>query len=279
MLEAIFLGLLQGLTEFLPISSSAHLRIAGEFLPRAGDPGATFTAITQIGTEVAVLLYFRKEIAKIVQGFLLSLQARIRGAELDSDIRSQGKLGTLIIIGTLPILILGFLGQDSIRSTFRSLWLIASMLIIFGLILGYLDWKRPSKRRIEDLTWVHGLLYGFAQALALVPGVSRSGATVAMGRLLGYDRVSALRYSFLLAIPAVLASGFNELAEAISNPGGAFTLIETLVATVVAFLVGYAVIAWLMRFISTRSFAPFVIYRVLLGGALLGMLSMGFITS
>lgn len=279
MLEAIFLGLLQGLTEFLPISSSAHLRIAGEFLPRAGDPGATFTAITQIGTEVAVLLYFRKEIAKIVQGFLLSLQARIRGAELDSEIRSQGKLGTLIIIGTLPILILGFLGQDSIRSTFRSLWLIASMLIIFGLILGYLDWKRPSKRRLEDLTWVHGLLYGFAQALALVPGVSRSGATVAMGRLLGYDRVSALRYSFLLAIPAVLASGFNELAEAISNPGGAFTLIETLVATVVAFLVGYAVIAWLMRFISTRSFAPFVIYRVLLGGALLGMLSMGFITS
>lgn len=278
MLEAIFLGLLQGLTEFLPISSSAHLRIAGEFLPRAGDPGATFTAITQIGTEVAVLLYFRKEIAKIVQGFFRSLQARIRGTELDGEIRSQGKFGTLIIIGTLPILILGFLGQDAIRSTFRSLWLIATMLIIFGLILGYLDWKRPSKRRLEDLTWVHGLLYGFAQALALVPGVSRSGATVAMGRLLGYDRVSALRYSFLLAIPAVLASGLNELAQAISNPGGAFTLSETMVATIVAFIVGYAVIAWLMRFISTRSFAPFVIYRVILGGAVLGMLSTGIIS-
>ncbi|MFM7463645.1 MAG: undecaprenyl-diphosphate phosphatase, partial [Actinomycetota bacterium] len=197
MLEAIFLGLLQGLTEFLPISSSAHLRIAGEFLPRAGDPGATFTAITQIGTELAVLIYFRKDISRITQGFFASLLPK----NANDEVRRDGKLGWLIIIGSLPILILGFIGQESIRTTFRSLWLIATMLILFALILGFLDWRRPSKRNLDDLTWVHGLLYGFAQALALVPGVSRSGATVAMGRLLGYDRVSALRYSFLLAIP------------------------------------------------------------------------------
>jgi len=273
MLEAIFLGLLQGLTEFLPISSSAHLRIAGEFLPRAGDPGATFTAITQIGTELAVLIYFRKDISRIIQGFFASLLRK----NANDEVRRDGKLGWLIIIGSLPILILGFIGQDSIRTTFRSLWLIATMLILFGLILGFLDWRRPSKRNLADLTWVHGLLYGFAQALALIPGVSRSGATVAMGRLLGYDRVSALRYSFLLAIPAVLASGLNELGEALSGSPGAFSLSETFVATLVAFLVGYAVIAWLMKFLSTRSFAPFVLYRVLLGTAVLTALSTGLI--
>jgi len=274
MLEAIFLGLLQGLTEFLPISSSAHLRIAGEFLPRAGDPGATFTAITQIGTELAVLIYFRKDISRIIQGFFASLLRK----NVNAEVRRDGKLGWLIIIGSLPILILGFIGQETIRTTFRSLWLIATMLILFGLILGFLDWRRPSKRNLADLTLVHGLLYGFAQALALVPGVSRSGATVAMGRLLGYDRVSALRYSFLLAIPAVLASGLNELGEALSGSPGAFSLSETFVATLVSFVVGYAVIAWLMKFISTRSFAPFVLYRVLLGTAVLTALSTGLIS-
>ena len=273
MLEAIFLGILQGLTEFLPISSSAHLRIAGEFLPRAGDPGATFTAITQIGTELAVLIYFRKDISRIVRGFFASILRK----NASEEVRRDGKSGWLIIVGSLPILVFGFLGQETIRTTFRSLWLIATMLIVFGLILGFLDWKRPNKRRLENLTWVHGIFYGFAQALALVPGVSRSGATVAMGRLLGYDRVSALRYSFLLAIPAVLASGLNELSEAISGSPGAFTLSETLVATVVAFVVGYAVIAWLMKFISTRSFAPFVLYRVMLGSAVIAALSLGLI--
>jgi undecaprenyl-diphosphatase len=271
MLEALFLGILQGLTEFLPISSSAHLRIAGEFLPRAGDPGATFTAITQIGTELAVLFYFRHDLRRIFIAFLRAITKR----EISIAAGRDAKLGWLIILGSLPILILGFLGQETIRTTFRSLWLVAIMLILFGLILGFLDWKRPSTRRLDDLTWAHGLLYGFAQALALVPGVSRSGATIAMGRLLGYERKEALRYSFLLAIPAVFASGLNELAEAISNPGGAFSLGETLAATFVAMMVGYAVIAWLMRFISTKSFAPFVIYRVLLGTAVLALLAGG----
>lgn len=271
MLEAIFLGILQGLTEFLPISSSAHLRIAGEFLPRAGDPGATFTAITQIGTELAVLFYFRNDLKRVASSFVRSIFQR----DLVEQERREAKLGWLIIIGSLPILILGFLGQEMIRTSFRSLWLVAIMLIVFGLILGFLDWKRPSHRKLEDLSWIHGLLYGFAQAMALVPGVSRSGATIAMGRFLGYERKEALRYSFLLAIPAVFASGFNELGEAITNPGGAFTLLETLVATFIAMLVGYGVIAWLMRYISTKSFAPFVIYRVILGAAVLALLTVG----
>ena len=271
MLEAIFLGLLQGLTEFLPISSSAHLRIAGEFLPRAGDPGATFTAITQIGTELAVLFYFRKDILRIVRSFVLVTFSRSG----EASEKQEAKLGWLIIVGSLPILVLGYLGQETIRTTFRSLWLIASMLIIFGLILGFLDWKMPSRRKLSELSLLHGVFYGLAQAMALIPGVSRSGATIAMGRLLGYERKDALRYSFLLAIPAVFASGLNELGEAISNPGGAFTLTETLIATVVAMLVGYAVIAWLMRFISTKSFALFVIYRVALGTVILALLSLG----
>jgi undecaprenyl-diphosphatase len=271
MLEAIFLGILQGLTEFLPISSSAHLRIAGEFLPRAGDPGATFTAITQIGTELAVVFYFRKDLLRIIRSFaLVTLKRNVGPSE-----RSDAKLGWLIIVGSLPILVLGYLGQDTIRTTFRSLWLVASMLIIFGLILGFLDWKMPSRRKLSELSLFHGLLYGFAQAMALIPGVSRSGATIAMGRLLGYERREALRYSFLLAIPAVFASGFNELAEAISGSQGAFSLPETFAATLVAMGVGYAVIAWLMRFISSKSFAPFVIYRVALGTVILTLLTMG----
>ena len=273
MLEAIFLGLLQGLTEFLPISSSAHLRIAGEFLPRAGDPGATFTAITQIGTELAVLFYFRHDLFRIARAFLGAVTRR----DLSEDQRRDSRLGLLIIVGSLPILVLGYLGQETIRTTFRSLWLVATMLIIFGLILGFLDWKMPSKRTLKDLSLAHGLLYGFAQAMALIPGVSRSGATIAMGRLLGYERREALRYSFLLAIPAVFASGINELSEAISNPGGAFTLGETFVATTVAMVIGYIVIAWLMKFISTKSFAPFVVYRVILGSAVIALLVAGVI--
>jgi undecaprenyl-diphosphatase len=274
MIEAILLGMLQGLTEFLPISSSAHLRIAGEFLPRAEDPGATFTAITQIGTELAVLFYFRNDLKRIASAFLRALGTLGRG-ETTVDERRDARLGWLIIIGSLPILVLGYLGQETIRTTFRSLWLVAIMLIVFGLILGFLDWKRPSTRKLDELSWAHGLLYGFAQAMALVPGVSRSGATIAMGRLLGYERKEALRYSFLLAIPAVFASGLNELGEAITNPGGAFSLAETFVATFIAMIVGYAVIAWLMKYISTKSFAPFVIYRVLLGSALLALLAAG----
>ena len=269
--EPIFLGLIQGLTEFLPISSSAHLRIVGEFFNTPLDPGATFTAITQIGTEFAVLLYFRAEILAIVQSLFKFFRTR--------DLEPQGRLGLLILLGTLPIVIFGYIGQDSIRSTFRSLWLIAIVLIIFGLILGLADRVGPNRKELSSLSTRDAIFYGVAQSLALVPGVSRSGATIAMGRILGYDRVSALRYSFLLALPAVFASGFFELFKALSDTASesSYSLTQTFVATVVAFLVGYAMIAWLLKFVATKSFMPFVIYRVLLGATVLVLLSSGVI--
>ena len=272
-LQPIFLGILQGLTEFLPISSSAHLRIAGEFFNTPVDPGATFTAITQIGTELAVLIYFRKDIVKIISAVLRSLQTR----KLDSD----AKLGWFIALGSLPVFILGFLGQDTIRSAFRSLWLIASVLIVFGLILGFADRIGMKSKSLESLKPRDALLYGLAQSLALIPGVSRSGATIAMGRLLGYDRVSALRYSFLLALPAVFGSGLFELYKALTDPStpSIYSMPMTLVATVLAFIVGYAMIAWLLKFVSTKSFTPFVIYRVLLGAVVLALLAAGAISA
>jgi undecaprenyl-diphosphatase len=272
-LQPIFLGILQGLTEFLPISSSAHLRIAGEFFNTPVDPGATFTAITQIGTELAVLIYFRSDIARIVAALIRSLRTR----QLDQD----SKLGYFIALGTLPILIIGFLGQDSIRSTFRSLWLIASVLILFGLILGAADKFGNREKSLHSLRPKDALLYGLAQSLALIPGVSRSGATIAMGRLLGYDRVSALRYSFLLALPAVFGSGLFELYKALtdSTTPTTYSLSATFIATLIAFFVGYAMIAWLLKFVSTKSFAPFVIYRIILGSLVLFLLATGAISA
>jgi undecaprenyl-diphosphatase len=278
MFEALFLGLLQGLTEFLPISSSAHLRLAGEFLPGAGDPGATFTAITQIGTELAVLIYFRKDIARIASAWLTKVIMR---KEVAGNSLQDVRIGWMIVVGTLPIVVLGYLFQENIRNTFRSLWLIAIVMIVFGIVLGIADRFGKSQRDISTLSSGHGLAYGFAQALALVPGVSRSGATIAMGRTLGYTRESALRYSFLLAVPAVFGSGFYELQGAISdgNSDAPYTLIETFGATLVAFIVGYAVISWLMKFIATRSFMPFIIYRIALGSLILMLLATGVINA
>jgi undecaprenyl-diphosphatase len=278
MFEALFLGLIQGLTEFLPISSSAHLRITGEFLPSASDPGATFTAITQIGTELAVLIYFRRDIMRITSAWIGRVLLRRASIEQSpQDVR----LGWLIILGSLPIVVLGYLFQEAIRNTFRSLWLIAIVMIVFGIVLGIADRFGKSQRDISTLSSGHGLAYGFAQALALVPGVSRSGATIAMGRTLGYTRESALRYSFLLAVPAVFGSGFYELQGAISDgdSNAPYTLIETFGATLVAFIVGYVVIAWLMKFIATRSFMPFIIYRIALGTLILILLATGVISA
>jgi undecaprenyl-diphosphatase len=277
MLSAIFLGIVQGLTEFLPISSNAHLAIIGKLMPAAEDPGATFVAITQIGTELAVLLYFRKDIFSIIAAWFKSLKLK---AHLTHHERSDARLAWLIGVGTLPIVILGYLGQSYIENQLRSLWIIAATLIIFGFLLGLLDYMGRNEHTIDQLTPKHGILYGLAQSLALIPGVSRSGATIAMGRILGYRRESALRYSFLLALPAVFGSGLYQLKKAISDPGDqVFTMPETITATVVAFIVGYAVIAWLMRYISTKSFTPFVIYRIVLGFALLIALTTGAISA
>jgi undecaprenyl-diphosphatase len=276
MLEAIFLGIIQGLTEFLPVSSSAHIRIFGEFLPSAADPGATFTAIMQIGTEIAVLIYFRADIARLISA---SLRWLIRRGELVGSERSDAHLSALILLGSLPIFFLGYFGQEYIRQNFRSLYLIAATLIIFGLLLGVMDHYGKKMKDLDALGARDGIAYGIAQSLALIPGVSRSGATIAMGRALGYKREAALRYSFLLAIPAVLGSGAFELFNSFSKPLNSFSLGETFVATLTAFTVGYLVISWLMKYVQTKSFMPFVIYRLLLGTLLLILLSTGAISA
>jgi undecaprenyl-diphosphatase UppP len=275
--DAIILGILQGLTEFLPISSSAHLRIAGEFLPAATDPGATFTAITQIGTEIAVVIYFWKDITGILSAWFRHTFRPSARQILSPEERQQVRLGWLIVLGTLPIVIVGYTAQSVIRDAFRSLWLVATVLIVFALVLLAADvWGRKT-RGLDTLNVPHGLSYGLAQTLALIPGVSRSGATISMGLALGYTRVEATRFAFLLAIPAVFGSGLFELNTAIVNPleAGPVDPVATLVATIVAAVVGYAVIAWLMRFLTTKSFLPFVVYRLVLGGGLLIALSLG----
>ncbi len=274
--ESILLGILQGLTEFLPISSSAHQRIAGEFFSNAQDPGARFTAITQIGTELAVLLFFRNDIKNIVAAWFKQVVFR---KELVVDEKPLARMGWLIIIGSLPIAVLGYLGKDVIANDFRSLWLIASVMIIFGIVLGFADHYGKKERDLSNLNSKHGILYGLAQALALIPGVSRSGATIAMGRYLGYTREAALRYSFLLALPAVFGSGLYELKGAFGADADAnvFTLGQTAIATSIAFVVGYAVIAWLLKFVTNKSFMPFIIYRIALGTAVLVLLSAGVI--
>ena len=268
--DAIILGIVQGLTEFLPISSSAHLRIFGEFLPSAVDPGATFTAITQIGTELAVVVYFWKRIVRIVGQWFRSLTGAVPRNDPDA------RMGWIVIIGTIPIGVLGFLFQDVIRDTFRNLWLVAIVLIVFGLLLGAADALGRRTRNEEDLTYRDGLLLGLAQSLALIPGVSRSGATTTMGLALGFTRTAAAEVAFLLAVPAVFGSGLYELIHAIREPGSAvFTGVETAVATGIAFVVGLAVIAFLMQYLKRGSFLPFVIYRVVLGIVLIILLSLG----
>jgi undecaprenyl-diphosphatase len=185
-------------------------------------------------------------------------------------------MGWLIIIGSLPIVVIGYLAQDFIETDLRSLWIIATMMVVFGLILGATDRFASKTKELSQLTVKHGVLYGLAQSLALIPGVSRSGATIAMGRFLGYSREAALRYSFLLALPAVFGSGFYQLKNALTDDQVAvYSLSETFVATAIAFVVGYLVIAWLLKFVTTKSFAPFIIYRVLLGSALLVLLAFG----
>ncbi len=270
--DAILLGILQGLTEFLPISSSAHLRIASELLG-IGDAGAAFTAITQIGTEAAVIVFFWRDIVRIIGRWFQSLTGK--AARTDPD----ALMGWWIIIGTIPIVVLGLLFQDQIETTLRSLWFTAITLIVFGLLLGAADWAGRKTRPLEKLTWKHGLVFGFAQSLALIPGVSRSGGTITAGLFMGYTREAAARYSFLLAIPAVLGSGFYQLLKALRAPEGDTPMGLTAIATAVAFVIALVVIGVFMKYISKRSFLPFVIYRVLLGIAIIVLLSTGVLTA
>ncbi|MBG0856908.1 undecaprenyl-diphosphate phosphatase [Streptomyces spinoverrucosus] len=276
--ESLILGLVQGLTEFLPVSSSAHLRLTAAFSGWE-DPGAAFTAITQIGTEAAVLIYFRKDIGRILSAWTRSLYDKAWRKDHDA------RMGWLVIVGSIPIGVLGVTLKDQIVGPFRDLRITATMLIVVGVIMGIADRiaardetggrHRAAKERktLKELGVRDGLIFGICQAMALVPGVSRSGATITGGLFMGYSREAAARYSFLLAIPAVLASGLFELNDAMDT--GHVSWGPTIFATVIAFVSGYAVIAWFMKFISTKSFMPFVWYRVALGIVIVALVTFG----
>lgn len=268
--EAIVLGAVQGLTEFLPISSSGHLRIVPALFGWP-DPGAAFTAVVQLGTMAAVLLYFARDLWRIVSTWLRSLwRAELRGT-LDS------RMGWYIILGTIPIGVLGLAFSGPIETGARDLRIIGTTLIVFGLILYVADRVTPQQKEVKDLTLRDGILYGLAQALALVPGVSRSGATITAGRLLSYDRAAAARFSFLLSVPAVVLSGLYEARHVGDGGGPAWG--PTVVATLVAFVVGYVSIAWLLRYLIHHSMLVFAVYRVLLGVLVLGLVYGGVIAA
>ncbi len=268
-LQAIVLGIVQGLTEFLPVSSTAHLRIVPAFFGWK-DPGAAFTAVVQLGTMAAVLIYFRADLWRIVRTWLASL----RRPELRGHI--DARMGWFIGLGTIPIAVFGFLFRDQIETGGRNLYLIGCTLIVLGLVLLYAEHVAKRNRALKEIDGRDATLIGFAQAAALVPGVSRSGATITAGLFAGFDRESAARYSFLLSVPAVVLSGLFE-ARKIGGEGGAAAL-PTVIATLLAFVVGYLSIAWLLRYLVRHSTAVFVAYRVALGSLVLVLTATGAIS-
>ena len=273
--EALILGLVQGLTEFLPISSSAHVQIAQQLmnLSELSKPQLTaFIATIQLGTELAVVFYFIKDIGQIGSSWLRW------STKPSSTMTSDTKLGWLIIIGTLPVLILGLALRDFIENDVRNLWVIAYTLIGFGVLLGLADFFGRKTRSITELNFSHGVAFGMGQALALVPGVSRSGGTITVGLMLGYTRQAAARYSFLLAIPAVLGSGLFQFFASVGDLSQDL-LVATVVATIVSGVVGLSVIHYLLKYLQKGSFLPFVIWRVGVGFWLLVMLTSGALTA
>lgn len=268
-LEAIMLGIVQGLTEFLPISSSAHQLIAGQLLMDGRDPGAAFTAVTQLGTESAVVVFFFKDIVRIIKNWAFSLVGKVDKSDPDA------RMGWYVILGSIPIGLLGLIFQDAIDTHLRNLWITVSMLAGVGLILGLADRfaVKHQTKKLVNLNLKDGLIYGLCQATALIPGVSRSGGTISGGLFLGYTRSAATRYSFLLAIPAVFASGLYKLKDI--GEDSCVNWGPTILATIIAFIIGYAVIAWLLRFISTHTFTAFVYYRVGLAALLAVLLLTG----
>ena len=273
--EALILGLVQGLTEFLPISSSAHVQIAQQLmnLSELSKPQLTaFIATIQLGTELAVVSYFIKDIGRIGSSWLRW------STKPSSTMTSDTKLGWLIIIGTLPVLILGLALRDFIENDVRNLWVIAYTLIGFGVLLGLADFFGKKTKSISELNFSHGVAFGMGQALALVPGVSRSGGTITVGLMLGYTRQAAARYSFLLAIPAVLGSGLFQFFASVGDLSQDL-LVATVVATIVSGVVGLSVIHYLLKYLQKGSFLPFVIWRVGVGVWLLVMLTSGALTA
>lgn len=265
-LEAVVLGIVQGLTEFLPISSSGHLRIVPA-LAGWDDPGAAFTAVTQLGTVLAVVIYFWSDLWRIAGTWLRSLR--------DADLRSEldARLGWYLILATIPISVCGLVFRDQIESGARDLRLVGTTLIVLGLVLWAAEAVARRIRTIDDVDTRSAVVVGCAQALALVPGVSRSGATITAGLFLGFTREAAARFSFLLSIPAVVLSGVVTAPDVVAGDGPG--LAETVLATILAFVVGYAAIAWLLRWLAHHSTAVFVVYRVVLGALVLGLIATG----
>jgi undecaprenyl-diphosphatase len=268
-LEAIVLGLVQGLTEFLPISSSGHLRIVPALLGWE-DPGAGFTAVIQLGTMAAVLIYFRADLWRIAVAWLGELRVPIRRAS------QEARLGWFIVLGTIPIAICGFAFKDQIESGARSLYLIGSALILFSFVMVFAERVGTRQRALTEMSGRDGLFVGIAQALALIPGVSRSGATISAGLFRNFDRVAAARYSFLLSVPAVVLSGLFELRKVGEN--GSPSATATAIATLAAFVTGYAAIAWLIRYLGTHTLGIFVVYRIALGVLVLALAATGAIS-
>lgn len=265
-LEAIVLGLVQGLTEFLPVSSSGHLRVVPALLGW-DDPGTAFTAVIQLGTMAAVVIYFWTDLWRIAGAWIGSLTDRSRRSDPDA------RMGWYLIAATVPIGLFGLAFKDQIESGARDLRLIAGSLIVMGLVLLLAEQVGTRRKELADLTTRDGVAVGLAQSMALVPGVSRSGATISAGLFLGYKREAAARFSFLLSVPAVVLSGLFQLKDIGAGDGPG--LVPTVVATLVSFVVGYAAIAWLLRYLTTHSTLVFVVYRVALGLLLVGLLAGG----
>lgn len=266
--QAIFLGLVQALTEYLPVSSSAHIRIIGDLM-LGSDPGAAFTAIIQIGTELAVILYFRHDIIRILGAWFGSLFGK-EGKDFKSRMGAHNpdtQMGWFIILGTMPILIAGLLFKHAIEGSLRNLWITVTVLALFGVLLWVVDARSKQVKTMKEMTWKDALIFGIGQMLALIPGVSRSGGTITFGRAMGYTREAAVRVSFLMAIPAVFGAGILEAVSAVKDvaagdagmfPGWG----PTIAAAIVAFVVGYVVIIGFLKFVSTFSYKAFAIYRI-----------------
>jgi undecaprenyl-diphosphatase len=275
-LAAILLGIIEGVTEFLPISSTGHLTIAEKLMGlHINDPGVTaFTAIIQVGATIATIVYFRRDIIAIVRGFLRGL---FKPAERRGNF--DYRFGWIIIIGSVPIAVAGLLFKDQVETTFRSLWLVAAALILWSFVMLAADRLARHARKQETATWKDGLVIGLVQCLALIPGVSRSGATISAGLFRGFDRVAATKLSFFLAIPAlVAASAF----EAVSKAGDISRSVgwgPTIVSTIVTFFVAYASIAWLLRYVARHNFTIFIVYRIALGLLVAVLLATGAIAA
>ena len=271
--QTIVLSIVQGLTEFLPVSSSGHLNIVSR-LCWGADAGASFTAVIQLGTELAVLVFFAKDIVRIIKAWFIGLFHKDRRDNLDY------KMGWYVIVGTIPIGLIGFLAKDAIRDNLRSLWVTASVLVVFSFVFMAAEKWGSRKRDFDQLTMKDSIIMGCAQCLALIPGVSRSGGTISAGLFIGLKRSVATRYSLLLAIPAVLASGIFSLPDAF-NPthGQAATSSQLGVGVVIAFILGYISIAWLLKFVEKHSLNWFAGYRVIVGVIVLILLGTGVLTA